>query len=819
MRTASADAPDLRSRSFYVLASALLAASFLHSAHLMSDLADLLIARAIAFALFALLGASILFYFLTGRIRSAAIFLIAVSYGEILAISALPPGAAAIAAPFLILAPLAAGVLLGPRAGVAALAASALAMIGLVSIAAAGVEENVALVTEADFLLIIGSSAALFSAAALDVVIIYQLSAKRALERLDQANQRIVSKTSALEASEALFAATEEACATGLWSWADEGRAQWASAGWMMRLGGDESASAGQTASWTDFLHPDDAPNVKSALAGYARNGARAPLEFRMKRKDSSILSVVALCAAKDPKIDGDARVAGVFFDVTEHRRIEERLREREAFVETVLESISDGVMAAGNDGEITLFNRAARAFFDLDAGLSLAEAQERIKGAKIFCADGAEPIETDDLPVHRVLRGEEPPPMELTLVMHDQSARTVIANASALRDSSGDQVGGVVTFHDVTDRSRQEEEIRWQRNLLELILDNVPVCIWIKDAHNRIVKMNSEAAAFFGVTREEAIGLNISALMPQGAQAHLEDDPAILESGAPRHGLISEVASTDGARKWCRIDKAPFCDPRTGAQLLLVAATDVTSLKLAQDTLARANGELDQFTRAVSHDLQEPLRKLIIFSEFLEKDFDSRDHEAVRSDMEAIKSSASRMRQMVKDLLSLSRLQESETHLDVVDPASCIDSAIANLHLTIRGNEPRYEFQRLPAVIADRTLLTQIYQNLISNALKFMPAEEAPIIEFTAEKVAGEMILGVRDNGIGVPEKHRLRIFEPLVRLHRKEEFDGTGIGLSICAKAVRRLGGRIWVDDSFPRGSHFRFTVNAADERRDAA
>lgn len=493
--------------------------------------------------------------------------------------------------------------------------------------------------------------------------------------------------------------------------------------------------------------------------------------------------------------------------------------RERGDFLETVLDAVGEGVIAADNAGTVKYLNRAAREFFGFAPDIDLATAQERIlQGANFLSADGAR-IDVADLPLRRILRGERPPPAELTLIMPDKTVRNVTTNAKALSNSKGEQVGGVVIFRDITNQNAQEDELRWQHNLLELILDTVPVRIWIKDGANRVVKMNNEAAAFFGVSRDESIGMNISDLMPTTATARLSEDAKSPNGAVSFDGTIQEIESSNGVKSWCRIDKARFCDPRTEAEFMLVAATDVTSLMTAKDTLARANAELDQFTRAVSHDLQEPLRKLIIFSEFLEKDLEAQDRDSAKIDLEALKSSALRMRRMIKDLLSLSRMQEVKVCLDAIDPASCIEEAIADLLPIAAFDAPEFRIGSVPRVRADRTLLTQIYQNLISNALKFMPENERPVIEFTAQESGGKIILGVRDNGIGVPSEHRERIFDPLVRLHRKEEFDGTGIGLWICVKAAERLGGRIWIEDSPPRGSHFRFIVNSDEERRSAA
>ena len=236
--------------------------------------------------------------------------------------------------------------------------------------------------------------------------------------------------------------------------------------------------------------------------------------------------------------------------------------------------------------------------------------------------------------------------------------------------------------------------------------------------------------------------------------------------------------------------------------------AQQTRRLELANEELKRKNTELDQFTYVASHDLQEPLRKVTAFSGMLRQDLGDSLPERAEKDIGFILDAAKRMQKLVQDLLALSRSGRVALKWETISLNQCVDQALETL--AMRMKESRAEIVRddLPEVWGDRTTLTQLYQNLLSNALKFTSSERS-LICLTAERIDGRLILGVKDNGIGVEPKYAERIFAPFKRLHGRGEYQGTGIGLAICAKTVERHGGKIWVESETGRGAHFKFTL----------
>ncbi len=228
---------------------------------------------------------------------------------------------------------------------------------------------------------------------------------------------------------------------------------------------------------------------------------------------------------------------------------------------------------------------------------------------------------------------------------------------------------------------------------------------------------------------------------------------------------------------------------------------------------LQRSNQELQQFAHVVSHDLQEPLRMVSTYVQLLAERYrgqlDTNADEFIDYAVEGV----ARMHQLILDLLEYSRVQ---TRAKAFTAASCeeiLARVLSNLRTMITDKAAMVTYDRLPTVTGDASQLNQIFQNLLSNALKFH-GQEPPQIHIAAERKNDEWVFSVRDNGIGVDSKHAERIFVIFQRLHTHREYPGTGIGLAICKRIIEYHGGRIWVESEVGKGSTFYFTLPAGEE-----
>ncbi len=230
--------------------------------------------------------------------------------------------------------------------------------------------------------------------------------------------------------------------------------------------------------------------------------------------------------------------------------------------------------------------------------------------------------------------------------------------------------------------------------------------------------------------------------------------------------------------------------------------------IKTQTEELEQRNRDLEEFAHVASHDLQEPLRKILRFGELLREDAGDDLSKECSEHLDRISNASVRMKTLIEDILSLSQTGIRGIRRESVDLDECIDNALEALSLRIEESNAEITRDDLPTAWCDPSLVTQLYQNLVNNALKFSNGEK-PQVHITCDSSGPSVILGVRDNGIGIKEEHFSQIFSPFKRLHSRADYEGSGIGLSICRKVIECHHGKIWVESVPGQGAHFRFML----------
>jgi signal transduction histidine kinase len=245
-----------------------------------------------------------------------------------------------------------------------------------------------------------------------------------------------------------------------------------------------------------------------------------------------------------------------------------------------------------------------------------------------------------------------------------------------------------------------------------------------------------------------------------------------------------------------------------------------VSAWRVAADQaeeLRRSNGELEQFAYVASHDLQEPLRKVASFTQMLEQRYSTQLDERARQYIHYAVDGAKRMQLLINDLLDFSRVGRVTGGRTVVDTGEALDQALDNLSATVEDTEATITRDDMPKVKGNRLQLTQLFQNLIENAIKFR-SEESPRIHIGVTRSGDMWEFSCADNGIGVEAKYADRIFLIFQRLHPRDVYPGTGIGLALCRKIVEYHGGQLWLDNNVEgQGATFRWTLPAAGDDDD--
>jgi len=233
--------------------------------------------------------------------------------------------------------------------------------------------------------------------------------------------------------------------------------------------------------------------------------------------------------------------------------------------------------------------------------------------------------------------------------------------------------------------------------------------------------------------------------------------------------------------------------------------------VEAANRDLTRSNQELEQFAYVASHDLQEPLRMVSSFTQLLQERYGDQLDDRARKYIHYAVDGATRMQRLIRDLLAYSRVGSRAAPLAMVESRSALGEALRNLSAAVAESQARVTQDELPAVLADRSQLVQLFQNLVGNAVKFH-GPQAPRVHVSAAQKGDRWVFAVRDDGIGIAAGHLQRIFLIFQRLHDREEYPGTGIGLALCRRIVDRHGGEIWVESEPGKGSTFFFTLRAA-------
>jgi PAS domain S-box-containing protein len=524
--------------------------------------------------------------------------------------------------------------------------------------------------------------------------------------------------------------------------------------------------------------------------------------------------------------------VSSAIRDITDRKKAEEAVRRSEERFRVLVESVKDyAIFSLTPDGHVATWNLGA----------------ERIKGYRADEIIGQH--FSCFYPEYDVRSGKPQRELEIAIKegrVEDEGWRLrkdgtrFWANVviTALMDDEGRLRGFSKITRDITDRKQAEELVCLSEERTRLVVETALDAFIAMDSDGQVVNWNRQAEITFGWSREEALGGKLADLIipMQQREAHSRGLQHFMVAGeGPLLNKRIEVTALhkDGSEFPVELTIAPL--RLLNGYMFNAFVHDITSRKRAENAIrqqstevARANTELEEtnkeleaFTYSVAHDLRAPLRHIQGFSKALMEDFGSSMVPAAQEYVTDIVQGAQNMGQLVDDLLGLARIGRQELRVQVTALRSLVDEVWKDMKKETQDREIQWQIGDLPYADCDPGLMKQVFFNLLSNAVKYTGPRKPAVIQVGQTTVDGRPVVFVRDNGVGFNMKYADKLFGVFQRLHRKEDFEGTGVGLATVQRIVHKHGGRIWAEAEIDKGATFSFTLgttekSASEDRR---
>jgi len=546
-----------------------------------------------------------------------------------------------------------------------------------------------------------------------------------------------------------------------------------------------------------------------------SKNGA-IPYEYRLVKKNGEIIWVLEEVASIN--YGGKRATVGSFMDITARKELEEVIKYSEKRYRTVLDEIGDAYFEVDLEGTFTFVNDQMTQH--------LQYSKEELLGMNYRTFTVEEAIKDVYEAYNQVYRtGETSLSLGHKIIRKDGTRGFSDVSISPLKNAKGEIFGFRGISRDITALKQMEEALNLQRAHFQQLFDNSPDAIVTLDIDDKLGHINKGFEMLFGYSAEELKDRSlIEFIVPeedkQEASASLQ---RVFNGEAVRRESVRR--RKDGRLVDVSILSYPirYNDKLVGAYFIYTDITERKQLEKEREALLqeiteinqkleKSNKELQDFVYIASHDLREPLRKISSFGTLLQDSLKGKLDEDQQENFEFMIEGAQRMQDMIDALLTYSRLTTKAKPFEWVDLNKVIED-LKKLELATVLDETRGTIhvpEPLPSVKADLSQMHQLFQNLIGNGLKFHKEGTPPEIIIRAYEVENNMIrIEVEDNGIGIDEKYYGQLFTMFKRLHSREQYEGTGIGLASCKKIVERHGGNIGIKSTLGKGSIFWFTL----------
>ena len=563
---------------------------------------------------------------------------------------------------------------------------------------------------------------------------------------------------------------------------------------------------------FAERLIADGTRSAAEALAQQIGTG----IELSGQRKDGSEFPIEIMLSPLE-SAEG-ILVTAAIRDITTRKEAEKVLAQMEGRYRGLLEAAPDAMVVVNQGGEIVLLNVQAEKQFGYSRDELVGQKVKNIipKGfAERLIADGTR--SAAEALAQQIGTG-----IELSGQRKDGSEFPIEIMLSPLESAEGILVTAAI--RDISARRRAEKHLAQMEGRYRGLLEAAPDAMVVVNQAGEIVLLNVQAEIQFGYRRHELVGQKVKNIIPKGFAERLVADALRSTEDALAQQIGTGIELSGRHKNGSNFPIEIMLSPLESAEGILVTAAirDITRRKEAEahllrkvDELNRSNEELGQFAYVASHDLQEPLRMVASYTQLLSRRYKGKlDSDADEFIAFAV-DGASRMQRLIQDLLAYSRVGTKAQELLDISSEEALKQALINLRGALEESGAAVTHDPLPTVLADEMQLIQLFQNLIGNGIKYQNPGTPRVHISAVRNGEQKWIFSVKDNGLGIDSQYFEKIFGMFQRLHKREEFAGTGIGLAICKKIVERHGGSISVVSQPGQGSTFRFAL-AEGERK---
>jgi PAS domain S-box-containing protein len=562
---------------------------------------------------------------------------------------------------------------------------------------------------------------------------------------------------------------------------------------------------------FAERLIADDLRSAEDALAQQIGTG----IELTARRKDGSEFPIELMLSPLE-SAEG-ILVTAAIRDISVRKAAEKHLAQMESRYRGLLEAAPDAMVVVNQSGEIVLLN--------LEAEQQFGYRRDELLGQKVknIIPEGfAERLVADDLrSAEDALAQQIGTGIELTARRKDGSEFPIEIMLSPLESAEGILVTAAI--RNISVRKAAEKHLAQMEGRYRGLLEAAPDAMVVVNQSGEIVLLNVQAEQQFGYRRDELLGQQVKNIIPEGFAERLVADDLRSAEDALAQQIGTGIELTGRRKDGSEFPIEIMLSPLESAEGILVTAAirNITERERHERALREKNGELqiavkelDAFSYSISHDLRAPLRAIDGYSQILFKQCGALLSGEPLKYLQRVRDNTVQMGQLIDDLLRFSRLGRQPLARQLVPIDATVELVLRDARQQIAGRSIRVSVGDLPPVWGDAALLKQVFMNLIDNAFKYTQRRGDATIEIGSHTIAGEQVFFVRDNGVGFDMQYADKLFDVFQRLHRAEDFAGTGVGLAIVQRIVQRHGGRIWAEAAVDHGATFYFTTEGSPD-----